>query len=103
MSRTELTSLIPFLRRWSMFWFAIPLAIAPALGLFDFFLFSTAMLVSPALVILAISLHPWHLPYPMSSDPPRTPTKPAIYYVLEDLVAVDFEYGKPWRRALQAR
>ena len=88
---------------WAMFWFAIPLAIAPALELFDFFLFSTAMLVSPAVVVFALSLRAWRFPFPLSSDPPRTPSKPAVYYLLEDIVAVDFEYGKPWRRALQAR
>lgn len=88
---------------FSMAFFAIPLAIAPALELYSFFLFSSAMLVSPAVLVLIISLVPLRYPFPISSDPPRVKNKPGAFYVLEDVVAVDFGYGRQWRTELHER
>ncbi|GAA5998030.1 hypothetical protein JCM5350_005351 [Sporobolomyces pararoseus] len=87
-----------------LFFFAIPLAVAPAVPLYNFFLFSTAMLILPIGIVFLLTLKSWtRLPFWMSSDPPRTRTKPAVYYVLEDVGAVDFKHGRDWRKRTQAR
>ncbi|KAI5480088.1 hypothetical protein MNV49_001748 [Pseudohyphozyma bogoriensis] len=87
-----------------LFVFAFPLAIAPAIPLYDFFLMSPALLIMPMGVILLLSLHSWQrLPFPISSTPPRSPTRPGIYYIAEDLAAVDFGFGRTYRRQLDAR
>ncbi|GAA5820984.1 hypothetical protein JCM11251_001908 [Rhodosporidiobolus azoricus] len=87
-----------------LFLFAVPLAIAPAIPLYNFFLFSFAMLVIPIAIIFALTLKSWtNLPFWMSSDPPRTKTKPAVYYFIEDVGAVDFRHGREWRKRCQAR
>ncbi|GAA5972907.1 hypothetical protein JCM11641_003997 [Rhodosporidiobolus odoratus] len=87
-----------------LFVFAVPLAIAPAIPLYNFFLFSFAMLIAPIGIIFALTLKSWHnLPFWMSSDPPRTSTKPAVYYFIEDVGAVDFMHGREWRKRCQAR
>ncbi|GAA6037519.1 hypothetical protein JCM8097_008234 [Rhodosporidiobolus ruineniae] len=87
-----------------LFVFAVPLAIAPAIPLYNFFLFSFAMLVAPICIIFALTLKVWrNLPFWMSSDPPRTATKPAVYYFIEDVGAVDFRHGREWRKRCQAR
>ncbi|GAA5882788.1 hypothetical protein JCM3774_006091 [Rhodotorula dairenensis] len=88
----------------ALFFFAIPLAVAPAIPLYSFFLFSFPMLVAPVGIIFALTLRSWrNLPFWMSSDPPRTPTKPAVYYFIEDTGAVDFKHGREWRKRCQAR
>jgi len=70
----------------------------------NFFLFSTAMLIAPIGVVFFLTLKSWHnLPFWMSSDPPRTRSKPACYYFIEDVGAVDFEHGREWRKRVQAR
>ncbi|BGP20150.1 hypothetical protein JCM10213v2_008285 [Rhodosporidiobolus nylandii] len=70
----------------------------------NFFLFSFAMLIAPVGIIFALSLKSWHnLPFWCSSDPPRTSTKPACYYFVEDIGAVDFGHGREWRKRCQAR
>lgn len=61
------------------------------------------MFTIPVGIIALLSLHSWRLPIWLSSDPPRTPSKPAVFYMLEDVVAVDFGHGKDWRRAVHAR
>lgn len=62
------------------------------------------MLVIPPMIIFTLTLKVWHtLPFWCSSDPPRTPTKPACYYALEDVGAVDFKHGREWRKRCQAR
>lgn len=62
----------------ALFTFAIPLAVAPAIPLYNFFLLSFPMLVAPIMIVFALTLKSWRgLPWWMSSDPPRTPTKPA--------------------------
>ncbi|GAA5908294.1 hypothetical protein JCM5296_000509 [Sporobolomyces johnsonii] len=87
-----------------LFTFAIPLAVAPAVPLYDFFLFATAMLVAPIGIVFLLTLKSYSsLPFWMSSDPPRTPTKPAVYYFVEDVGAVDFSHGREWRKRMQAR
>lgn len=67
------------------------------------FLFSTAILVAPVGLVFLLSLRSWRLPFRLSSDPARTPSKPAVFYVLEDVVAVDFKHGKKWRVTLRRR
>ncbi|GAA6057098.1 hypothetical protein JCM3770_002079 [Rhodotorula araucariae] len=90
--------------QFGLFSMAVPLAIAPAIPLFNFYLFSFGMLVIPVMIVFALTLKVWHaLPFWMSSDPPRTPTKPAVYYFLEDVGAVDFKNGREWRKRCQAR
>ncbi|GAA5820389.1 hypothetical protein JCM10212_002730, partial [Sporobolomyces blumeae] len=70
----------------------------------NFFLFSTAMLVAPIGLVLFATLRSWpSLPFWMSSDPPRTRSKPACYYFVEDVGAVDFKHGREWRKRMQAR
>lgn len=62
----------------ALFTFAIPLAIAPAIPLYNFFLLSFPMLVAPIMIVFGLTLKSWKgLRWWMSSDPPRTPTKPA--------------------------
>ncbi|KAL1762252.1 hypothetical protein FB107DRAFT_268535 [Schizophyllum commune] len=47
---------------------------------------------------------PYTTPYlPSEEDPDDTRVKPAMFYVIEDIVAVDFGYRRPWRRRLRAR
>ncbi|BGP27748.1 hypothetical protein Rt10032_c13g5094 [Rhodotorula toruloides] len=88
----------------ALFTFAIPLAVAPAIPLYSFFLFAFPMLVGPIMIVFALTLKSWRsLQWWMSSDPPRTPTKPAVYYILEDVGAVDFGHGREWRKRCQAR
>ncbi|BGP73898.1 hypothetical protein NBRC10513v2_007317 [Rhodotorula toruloides] len=88
----------------ALFTFAIPLAIAPAIPLYNFFLLSFPMLVAPIMIVFGLTLRSWRsLRWWMSSDPPRTPTKPAVYYILEDVGAVDFRLGREWRKRCQAR
>ncbi|GAA5929840.1 uncharacterized protein JCM15063_004639 [Sporobolomyces koalae] len=87
-----------------LFFFAIPLAVAPAVPLYNFFLFSTAMLIAPMGIVFILTLKSYkNLPFWMSSDPPRTATKPAVYYIVEDVGAVDFRHGRAWRKRMQAR
>lgn len=69
----------------------------------NFYLFSLAMLVIPVMILFSMSLKVWRLNLWLSSDPPRTPSKPAVYYALEDVGAVDFKHGKEWRKRCQAR
>ncbi|EMS23184.1 uncharacterized protein RHTO_07526 [Rhodotorula toruloides NP11] len=88
----------------ALFTFAIPLAIAPAIPLYNFFLLSFPMLVAPIMIVFGLTLKSWKgLRWWMSSDPPRTPTKPAVYYILEDVGAVDFRLGREWRKRCQTR
>jgi len=46
-------------------------------------------------------------PFPGFPHPPSTSQpyalRPAIYYILEDVVAVDFGYKRPWRTLLNSR
>jgi len=85
--------------------FPLPLSCSPQLLTHsNFFLFSTAMLIAPIGVVFFLTLKSWHnLPFWMSSDPPRTRSKPACYYFIEDVGAVDFEHGREWRKRVQAR
>ncbi|KAF8964249.1 hypothetical protein BDZ97DRAFT_1817186 [Flammula alnicola] len=83
--------------------FAIPLAIAPVVPLFDFFLMSTVMLVGPIGLVFFISLFRPRLPFRCSSDPAGERMKPAVFYIIEDVASVDFKHGKEFRRALHAR
>jgi len=83
--------------------FAFPLAIAPAVPEFDFFLMATAILVGPLAPIFLLSLYPFKLLVWCSSDPPLTPIKPAVFYIVEDVGAVDFKHGRKWRAALHDR
>ncbi|KAF8158455.1 hypothetical protein B0H34DRAFT_708927 [Crassisporium funariophilum] len=83
--------------------FAIPLAIAPAIPLFNFFLMSTVMLVGPMGLVFFISLFRPKLPLRCSSDRRGEPMKPAVFYVIEDVASVDFKHGRDFRRAFHDR
>lgn len=85
--------------------FAIPLAISSSVNppMHDFFLMSTPMLVAvPGLFFLYSLFRPecriW-----MSSDPPGEIMKPGVFYLFEDIGAVDFRHGKEFRRTLHRR
>jgi len=64
---------------------------------------STVMLVGPMGLILFISLFAPRWKVWCSSDPPGTPMKPAVFYVIEDVAAVDFMHGREYRKALHER
>ncbi|KAK7467325.1 hypothetical protein VKT23_004382 [Stygiomarasmius scandens] len=87
--------------------FAFPLAIAPAIAFYNFFLMSTMMLVGPMGVVFLFSLIVRHYQYPLpvrcSSDPVGTIMKPAAFYCLEDVPAVDFKLGREFRRCVHGR
>jgi len=85
--------------------FAIPLAVASAVhpAMKNFFNMSTPMLVAPIGIVFFISLFHPRLPGWISSDPPRTPMKPAMFYVFEDIGAVDFRFGRRFREAVNRR
>ncbi|KDR82524.1 hypothetical protein GALMADRAFT_237868 [Galerina marginata CBS 339.88] len=87
----------------ALFIFAVPLAIAPAIPLFNFFLMSTVMLVGPVGLVFLISLFRPRLPFRCSSDPVGTRMKPAVFYLIEDVASVDFKHGRDYRRALYDR
>ncbi|KAF5340781.1 hypothetical protein D9611_007521 [Ephemerocybe angulata] len=83
--------------------FAIPLAIAAPIEYYNFFLMSTVMLICPIGLVFLVSLfspkfHVW-----CSSDAPGTPMKPAAFYVVEDIAAVDFRHGRDYRKAIHER
>lgn len=61
------------------------------------------MLVGPVGLIMLISLFRPRIPIWLSSDPPKTPMKPAVYYLFEDIGAVDFRQGKEWRQRIRDR
>lgn len=61
------------------------------------------MLIGPAVVVLLLSLVPLRYPFRLSSQPSGTSNKPAAFYVLEDIGAVDFRRGREWRRAVRER
>lgn len=64
---------------------------------------STVMLVGPVGLVFFISLFRPKLPFRCSSDPPGGSMKPAVFYVIEDVAAVDFQHGRDFRRALHNR
>ncbi|KZT28310.1 hypothetical protein NEOLEDRAFT_1145921 [Neolentinus lepideus HHB14362 ss-1] len=84
---------------------AIPLAVSSALNppLEDFFLMTTPMLVGPMGLWFFFSLYPWRLPFRISSDMAGTRIKPAVFYIIEDIGAVDARHGRPYRIALHER
>ncbi|THU85657.1 hypothetical protein K435DRAFT_843182 [Dendrothele bispora CBS 962.96] len=87
--------------------FAFPLAIAPAIAFYNFFLMSTMMLVGPIGVVFLFSLiaghYQYRLPVRCSSEPIGTVMKPAAFYCLEDVPAVDFKLGRDFRRCVYGR
>jgi hypothetical protein len=87
--------------------FAFPLAIAPAIAFYNFFLMATMMLVGPVAVVFAFSLiayhYEWRLPVRCSSEPVGSLMKPAVLYCIEDVGAVDFMHGRTFRQRVHAR
>ncbi|KAF9463463.1 hypothetical protein BDZ94DRAFT_612764 [Collybia nuda] len=83
--------------------FAIPLAIAPAIAFYDFFLMSTMMLISSIGLVFFYSLLGFKLFCRCSSDPKGTPMKPAVFYTIEDMGSVDFKNGRDFRAQLHKR
>lgn len=67
------------------------------------FLMSTPMLVGPVGVMLGLTLLPIKVPWWMSSDPPGTRLKPGMFYIIEDVGAVDFRHGRIFRAAMHKR
>lgn len=61
------------------------------------------MLVGPIGLVFFISLFRPTLPFRCSSDPPGERMKPAVFYLIEDVAAVDFQHGRDFRRALHDR
>ena len=66
---------------------------------------ATTMLICPFGVLLLATLLPIRsVPFWLSSERPHTtPIKPGIFYVTEDIAAVDFSMGRPYRAQLYAR
>ncbi|KIK70102.1 hypothetical protein GYMLUDRAFT_236531 [Collybiopsis luxurians FD-317 M1] len=87
--------------------FAFPLAIAPAIAFYNFFLMSTMMLVGPMGVVFIFSLfahyYEWPLPVRCSSEPVGSLMKPAVFYCIEDVGAVDFKHGRKFRQRVHKR
>jgi len=85
--------------------FAFPLAVAPATTpiIIDFFLVATAMLVAPFGIVALYTLTKCRLPVWASSDAPGTVVKPAAFYWAEDVAAVDFRCGRPYRTEINER
>ncbi|KAM0787708.1 hypothetical protein ACM66B_003768 [Microbotryomycetes sp. NB124-2] len=88
---------------WILGFFAVPLSVAPAIPTFPFFLFSFGMLVLAAVLLALVSLKSFRLPVKLSSQARGAMSRPLAFYVLEDVVAVDFGRGRPWRLAVNAR
>lgn len=61
------------------------------------------MLAAVPGIYFFITLFTFRLPFQMSSDRAGTICKPGAFYLFEDLGAVDFRHGKPFRRMLHAR
>lgn len=61
------------------------------------------MLLAPVGLLLLFTLFPVSLPMWVSSDPPHTRLKPGMFYIAEDLGAVDFRHGRMFRRAMNKR
>lgn len=85
--------------------FAIPLAISSSVNppMHDFFLMSTPMLVAVPGIFFLYSLFDVKCPCWMSSDAPGEKMKPGVFYLFEDIGAVDFRHGKEFRRVLHER
>ena len=66
---------------------------------------SMTFLITPfGLILLATLLPIRSVPFWLSSHPPNTKDiKPGIFYVTEDIAAVDFCMGRPYRAQLYAR
>lgn len=64
---------------------------------------ATVMLVGPVGLVSFVSLFSPVLPIRCSSDAKGTPMKPAVFYAVEDVAAVDFKEGRAYREALNAR
>ncbi|KAF8995698.1 hypothetical protein BDQ17DRAFT_1412087 [Cyathus striatus] len=88
---------------FALFVFAFPLAIAPAIPLYNFFLMSTPLLVLPIGIVFFYSLLEPILPVRCSSEPSGNPMKPAVFYVVEDVGSVDFKLGRAWRGVMHDR
>lgn len=63
----------------------------------------TVMLVGPVGLIAFVSLFAPILPIRCSSDAKGTSMKPAVFYVVEDIAAVDFLEGRAYRNSINAR
>ena len=72
-------------------------------GSSNFFIMSTPMLVAGPGIFFLISLLGFKVPFQVSSDPAGTRIKPGVFYLFEDIGAVDFRHGKPFRQMLHDR
>ncbi|KAG8987012.1 hypothetical protein FRB94_002808 [Tulasnella sp. JGI-2019a] len=84
---------------------SVPLAVAPAFNppLTKFFLMFSAMLIGSLGATMIPTLFKFRIPFWMSSDPPGTIIKPMIFYMVEDICAVDCSKGRQFRREWNAR
>jgi len=84
---------------------SVPLAVAPAVNppLTKFFLMFSAMLIGTLGACMIPTLFTFRIPFWMSSDPPGTFVKPAVFYMVEDICAVDCNKGRQFRREWNTR
>jgi len=84
---------------------AIPLAVAPATNppLVTFFLMFPALLIGELGLNMVPTLFNFKTVTWISSDPPGTRIKPAVFYYTEDICAVDAGKGRQFRREWNAR
>lgn len=61
------------------------------------FLFTPAFLFAFTAFPLFLTMIPFRLPFRISSDPKGTLVKPAVFYIVEDFVAVDANAGRQFR------
>ena len=66
---------------------------------------STVMFIVGGEVVISffMCLFGINTPFRVSSLPPGAKTRPAVYTIIEDIVAVDGGGGRPFRKALNAR
>jgi len=84
---------------------AFPLAIGPSVNppLVSFFLMFPALLIGELGLNMLPTLFRFRTFTWLSSDPPGTRIKPAIFYHVEDICAVDCGKGRAFRREWNAR
>lgn len=64
---------------------------------------STTMFIAPIGLVFFITLFKPRAPFWISSDAPGTVMKPAVFYMFEDIGAVDFRFGREWRVKVNER
>ncbi|KAF9255177.1 hypothetical protein L218DRAFT_1081975 [Marasmius fiardii PR-910] len=99
--------------------FAIPLIVGPTVPVYNLFLMAFPLLALPAGVLLLLTVIPYRFTIPppkwisrsydsktseeWSTPKARRKWKPGVYYIISDLAAVDFNYGRAYREQLLLR